>query len=251
MMIGCPSRGATAARNPTASDVGYYLRAMVAYTDRRGPGKMASGVTDNPVEERTVSNAAPKFPKIDPIPVNENVKGDIGDPLVATDGDNDVLLYDLDDEYDADTTTGVQNDNDRFKMSETGQLSLKEELNFESPGAGKTANADDSDDGIPDGVIVYNVGVMAKDPSGAPGRASVMVHLSDVNESPEFAKALKGKVTLYIDENNAGPAIVQNDDLTGEVEPYTASDNDGDKENAGAVTYEVEGTDEGVLRRQF
>ena len=49
-----PLTGAmTAARKPTASDVGYYLRATVAYTDSFDK-QTASGVTANPVEARTV-----------------------------------------------------------------------------------------------------------------------------------------------------------------------------------------------------
>ena len=233
---------ATASRNPAASDVGYYLRASVTYTDRRGAGKTASGMTDAPVEARTLANAAPKFPEIDPITVDENVKGDISDPLVATDADNDVLLYFLDPGYDADTTAdGVQNDNSLFKLSTSGQLSLIDELNFELPGTGKTANTE-ADDGIPDGVIVYNVGVMAKDPSSAPGRASVMVYLEDVNESPEFDEDLEGAVTLYIAENDDQPDIVTNDDLTGAVAAYAATDNDGSKDDG--AEYTVEGADE-------
>ncbi len=232
----------TRSRSPVASDVGYYLRASVSYTDRRGSGKMASGVTDNPVEERTLANAAPKFPKIDPIPVDENVKGDIGDPLVAPDKDNDVVQYFLDPDYDAVPSSAdtVENDNGLFKMSKSGQLSLTNALNFESPGdalgtpgTARTANTD--------GVIVYNVGVMAKDPSGAPGRASVMVYLRDVNESPEFDKDLKGAVTLYINENDDEPAIFTNDDGTGAVAAYEATDNDGTKD--GAVEYTLEGAD--------
>ena len=36
------------------------------------------------------------FPsKIDPIEVYENVAGSIGDPIAATDDDNDVLLYSI------------------------------------------------------------------------------------------------------------------------------------------------------------
>ena len=54
--------GATKAkRTPTTDDVGNYLRAVVSYTDKSYGAKTAEGVTDNPVEAETLSNAAPSF----------------------------------------------------------------------------------------------------------------------------------------------------------------------------------------------
>ena len=80
---------------PTADDVGNYLRATVTYEDKSGE-KAISGVTAEPVEARTLANARPKFSDdIEAITVNENVSGAIGDPILATDDDNDVLLYAL------------------------------------------------------------------------------------------------------------------------------------------------------------
>ena len=120
----------TPGRNPTAADVGNYLRATVTYTDKFGE-KEVSGVTANPVELRTLANAAPKFASdIEAITVNENVSGAIGDPILATDADNDILLYALDGATDA--------DNAKFSIGKTtGQLSVKNEdgENFESDGS--------------------------------------------------------------------------------------------------------------------
>ena len=83
----------TAARNPSTADIDNYLRATVTYTDEFGD-QTASGVTANPVEARTLlPTPSREFGDIDPITVNENTKGAIGDPIVATDADNDVLLY--------------------------------------------------------------------------------------------------------------------------------------------------------------
>ena len=246
---------ASASRSPVAADVGYYLRATVTYTDRRGSGKTASGVTDNKVEARTLANAAPKFDTIDPIPVDENVKGNIGDPIVASDADNDVLLYSLDAAYDVNTgTEGAQNDNGLFKMSEDGQLSLKAGLNYESPGndpatgSAREANAD--------GVFVYSVGIKALDPSSAPGTAVVMVHLSDVNEAPKFSDATEAGDTghptnakkLYITENVTGDDLSLRSTeavpvpVSVETIAYSAADNDGTPKDT-AVSYKVEGGD--------
>ncbi|MDE2823216.1 MAG: cadherin domain-containing protein, partial [Chloroflexota bacterium] len=259
--------GATSAsRSPVAADVGYYLRATVTYTDRRGPDKTASDATDNTVEARTLFNAAPSFGDIDPIPVDENVKGNIGDPIVANDADNDVLLYSLDAAYDVNAgTDGAQNDNGLFEMSKDGQLSLKAVLNYESPGndpatgAARVANADATDD-IPDGVFVYSVGIKALDPSGAPGTGVVMVYLSDVNEAPKFSDATEAGDTghptnadkLYITENltsattpelalRSTEAVVPDTD-TAETISYSAEDNDGTTKDT-AVSYKVEGAD--------
>ena len=87
--------GATmSARKPTAGEDGSYLRATVTYTDSFGE-QMASGVTENAVEGRTLANAAPTFKDDIVIEISENTTGDIGDPVLASDDDNDELLYDL------------------------------------------------------------------------------------------------------------------------------------------------------------
>ena len=187
-------------RNPTDDEIGSYLRATVSYTDSFG-SQTASGVTERFVEERTLSNALPAFVDIDPIPINENMTGNIGDPVVATDPDNDVLLYGFGTLTD-DQDDPIDNDNDLFDIAErTGQLSVKGDdgLDFENPGGDpdKTANTEPTDD-IPDGVIVYNVVIRATDPSGAPGTGSVPVYLSDVNEPPTFGAAAKDQTTCTL-----------------------------------------------------
>ena len=122
-------------RSPVEADIGNYLRVVATYTDRRGADKSAEGVTDEMVEARTVSNAAPKFGDIDPIKVDENATGSIGDPIVATDSDNDLLQYFKDDDGADDA------DNARFKMSTSGQLSLAKALNYELTDDGERDDA--------------------------------------------------------------------------------------------------------------
>ena len=106
--------GATAQkRSPTADDEGYYLRASVTYRDAFGPGKTASKVTPNRVEERTVANAAPSFADQDETTGDQAEDPDehhsrdtgggrehaagtnIGKPVSASDADSDVLVYTL------------------------------------------------------------------------------------------------------------------------------------------------------------
>ena len=227
----------TPSRSPTADDVGSYLRATVSYTDKFDD-QTASGATDNLVEERTLANTVPSFGEIDAIPVDENVKVNIGDPIVATDADNDVLLYDLD---------GSGADNAKFDMSKSGQLSVKKELNYELTDDGErddaaATGADDEDDGDE----VYTVMIKATDPSGAIGRTSVTVNLKDVNESPEFNKASKDQATLYIDENAANPDLYTHKsdrETADEVADYEAADDDGTTKDS-AVAYTLEGADE-------
>ena len=230
----------TAKRNPTAADVGSYLRATVTYTDSFG-AQTASGVTDSAVEARTVSNAAPEFDEddIEAITVNENTKGAIGDPILASDGDNDVLLYSLG-AVDVDGTPGDDtNDNALFTIAaSTGQLSLKDNQDFEAdPSTSGTTDTDGNDDLIP-----YTVVVVATDPSSATGSVVVTVNIKDVNETPEFAKDSNDQLigtTLYIDENtDDAPELRQGmasdaDDAAA----YSATDDDEDDN----VTYTLEG----------
>ena len=57
--VGNPSPSGS--RNPVAADVGMYLRATAAYTDKFGSGKTASVVSEKAVETKTVANARPSF----------------------------------------------------------------------------------------------------------------------------------------------------------------------------------------------
>ena len=222
----------TTSRSPSADDVDMYLRATATYTDTHGD-QSASAATDNPVEPRTSANAAPKFDDLDPIEVNENVKGDIGEPIMATDGDNDILLYGKD---------GNAGDNALFSVNSGGQISLDDVLDYENPGTDKTANTDTTDD-IPDDAIVYTVMVKATDPSGAEGKSSVDVYLMDVEETPKFGddapKALwvtEGETQLRTTEADPGDSSANLDDGA-----YTATDpGEGD-----TPVYGKEGADAG------
>ena len=104
--------------------------------------KTISGVTAEPVEARTLANARPKFPDdIEAITVSENVSGAIGDPILASDDDNDVLLYALD--------GATAEDNAKFTIGKTtGQLSVKNEdgEDFEASGSNQLPETDDQAD---------------------------------------------------------------------------------------------------------
>ena len=261
---------ATASRTPVAADSGSYLRATVTYEDSFSAGKVVSGVTKNAVEGRTVSNAAPSFsgsdendtaPEVQVIrKVDEGVSGNLGDPIVATDAENDVLLYSIVADVDTsgngtvESTTDITDitneditDDEKFSISGSGQLSLKEKQDFEAAGS-RTADDDDDD------MIPYTVKIRATDPSGATGDATVTVTLMNVNEAPVFTK-VDGKfvgTTLYIDEDADFEVDPDSPTLTGHlftdeagedgVEVYDATDDD-TADEPGAVTYTVEGAD--------
>ena len=237
--------GATmSARRPTADDVDNYLRATVTYTDSFGE-QMASGVTENPVEARTLANAAPSFKDDIVVEANENQTGDIGDPVLASDSDNDVLLYSKGTLFDTDGTTELANDNALFDIAEkTGQISIvgDDGVDFETAvTGGKTPNADGTDDGIPDGAITYTFVITATDPSGATGTEAVTVAIKNVNEAPAFTDATKGQTTLYMEENTAStPGLFTDDDLEAgdAVIAYVAEDEDTLDDT---ITYILEG----------
>ena len=95
--------GATSATyTPVAADVNHYLRATASYDDGEGSGKSAEGVSANVVQAAPVTpNEPPVFPSIEPDlhatwtrtrPRARN----IGEPVTATDPDNDTLTYSLD-----------------------------------------------------------------------------------------------------------------------------------------------------------
>ena len=143
-----------------AADEGRYLRATVSYDDDEGTGKSASAVSVNPVRTLVSGNTDPQF--------DSNVTGDravdentpagmnIGEPVAATDADNDTLTYTLDDGaefFDIVPTTG--------------QLQTKAALDYEDPDA---ANP-------------YYVKVTATDTSGADYiTGQIAIYVNNVEE---------------------------------------------------------------------
>ena len=139
----------SANRSPVAADAGYYLRATATYTDMFGEGQTASAVTENSVEGKTTANAAPSFDshdtndEVDGVQVTyevpENSKGSkIGKkPLSASDEDNDLLLYSIVADTDADSSGEIDGDEDatddtKFDIDpRSGQLKVDADLSFE------------------------------------------------------------------------------------------------------------------------
>ena len=122
--------------------MGYYLRATATYKDKEShlDDKTARGVSANTVQAARSGNDAPEFAD-DQDPVMDGEQGvatrkvtentlageAIGDPVVATDDDDDILTY---------TLTLEEADAGLFAIDwDTGQLRTKGELDFEHGGS--------------------------------------------------------------------------------------------------------------------
>ncbi len=169
-------------------DAGHYLRATATYDDGEGMGKMASKKT-----MMVIMNASPMFDaETGTREVAENTAADmdIGDPVTATDADDDTLTY---------TLSGA--DMDSFDIDDTtGQLMTKADLDYETK-------------------MTYTVMVTATDPDGESDSITVTITVTDVeeNQAPMFPGA---EATRNIAENTpAGVNIGQ---------PVTATDADDD-----------------------
>ena len=109
----------SASYTPVDGDAGSYLQATAMYTDGHGSGKSESGMSEQKV------NTAPDFAVT---PAERSVAEDtaagenIGDPVEATDADNDTLTYTL----GGDDMASFAIDPD------TGQLMTMEALDFET-----------------------------------------------------------------------------------------------------------------------
>ena len=268
-------KATSASRSPVAADDGMYLQATVTYEDKFGTGKTESAVTENSVESKTRANAAPSFAHLDndddstngaqvARAVDEGKKGvNVGKPVMARDGDNDVLLYTLDDEdittdavADGTVTAGTDSvdPTTRFSIdSRSGQIKTKVD----------SLNSDD--DGVPGTSVSYTITVIATDPSGAPGRAMVTVTINDINDAPKIIEGTTGvgnrkalTVAENVDTSDAGDLDADPDTPAIDDPTYTATDDDdGDVITGGDntatpptanITYAVEGADKGVFR---
>ena len=254
---------------PKAADAGNYLRVVFTYNDKFGDGKTAEAVSDMAVEDKTLANARPEFEGDDASATEDGFQvtimlkegtatgSNVGDPVSATDDDNDVLRYMILEETNDATPPADTTDYAKFKIdSKTGQLMVGDtKLDYEP--AGSVGGSATGNPGTADQIYVVTVRVV--DPSGAPADADVTIMLQDVNEPPIFDEDSDKLTTLYIAENTgdsstvvfkdkdsigASPVVTDDD---GDDADYLAVDDDNNRDAADpdTVTYDLEGADKG------
>ena len=152
--------GATSATySPDAVTEGRFLQATASYTDGEGSGKSAQAVSTNRVLPVPVApNTQPQFPSNTAarnVAENTSPGEDIGEPVAATDPEDDTLTYSLDDSIDADS----------FSIdASSGQLRTRAALDYET------------------GPNSYIVDVTAADPSGLYDTIAVTITVNNVDE---------------------------------------------------------------------
>ena len=202
-------------------DIGNYLRVTVTYNDEQGPDDASTtaviedqreemATSDNAVREAPGTNNAPEFLAASAeVKVKESVAGggNVGDPVTATDDDDDVLTYSLSGGADKDAF-GI--------VPASGQITVgaDTELDYET----RTS---------------YMVEVKAEDPFGRSDTVMVTITVTDVDEPPmPVIKLLKVSGPTEVDdyaENGTGP-----------VATYTAQGRGG-----ATITWSVAGADAG------
>ena len=195
---------------PVEGDIGYFLRVVVTYRDaqsvaddpdtqddeslagNRTIGSLTDPQDDPPVHSPTSANAVRKAPETNDPPefaaeareIDENspAETNVGDPVRATDGDEDVLTYSL--------SGGA--DMGSFDInSGTGQITVGEgtDLDYE------------------EGKRSYTVVVKAEDPFAASATVTVIITVLDVDEPPVFGEgpqpltSIQGDRSISYDEN--------------------------------------------------
>ena len=210
-------------RRPAPGDAGRYLRASVTYSDKFGSGKRVSAVSANRVETTTVFNAAPSFAGQDDdeatsyidvvrsVPEHTAKGMAIGEPVSATDADDDILFYELLDTPDMADDDG----NARFTIdSLTGQIRAGEVLGADP---GETKDEDSKDLTADLGLTVdedpgeasnseYLLRVRVSDPSTAAAIVNVIVKVTEVNEAPAFDD--DAPTLLSVEENPEGLPVI-------------------------------------------
>ena len=190
-------------RRPAPADEGMYLRARVTYSDKFGSGKTASAVSRNRVEAKAPANAAPSFADqdddettryIDIVRFVAESKANgmaIGEPVSATDADEDILFYELLGTPDLEDDDGDA----RFTIdSLSGQIMVGRVLGADP---GETEDEDSTaltglpalpgdEDADEEHNSEYVLRVRASDPSTASATVNVIVRVTEVNEAPAF-----------------------------------------------------------------
>ena len=249
----------SAARTPTEVDVGTYLRASVNYSDIFGADKTASAVSANRVEARTLFNDAPSFSDQDEdedttyievsrsVAENTAVGMPIGEPVRASDENEDVLLYELLDTPDLE-------DGDRrarFTIdSLSGQLRVGKVLGAD-PGEtedepstalnGEPALPGDEDAGVADN-SKYVLRVRVTDPSTASDTVNVIVTVTEVNEPPHFDADAPTLLSVTEVTEGDDPPVIRIEHGNARVDADTYAVTDPDSADT-TYTYSVSGPD--------
>ncbi len=207
--------------SPVEENVGKSLRVMVTYTDAQGADKKAYLESYHPVRAvPTSTNTAPNYDNTDikfSISEASPVGAAVGTPVVATDADrDDIITYVL----------SGGGDEAHFKIDKkTGQLTVGVKLDHEQGGE--------------DGEGVYEVEVIAYDPSnntGAANTAKVNITATDVNEAPTVTGSTEGEIP----EKSSTPT---GDGYTPFEETYNKTDvDDGDE-----TTFSLSGDDKDLF----
>ncbi len=164
-----------ASYTPVAVDEDKYLWVRVAYTDPQGAAKTADAKSMNPVraEVSPGANASPDFEDdtdTRTVPESTAVDDPVGDPVTATDTDNDIVTYEL-------MAAASPNDRDDefFEIDRaSGQIMVAQALDYDAVGGRATTTTPGT----------YMVKVRATDPSGEADNIMVTITAENVNEAP-------------------------------------------------------------------
>ena len=265
------SAGTASTYTPQEEDEGYYLRATATYSDGVGDERdTASADTAFPVEIRPTANFRPSFVVQDEkadqtgIQVTRSVKetakagSGVGVPVVATDADNDPLLYKLDkvtvvtsdagvtpvtttdvvviDLGDDGSLDGVDDNADTtvdvtklFTINnKTGQISVKSDADTDLLDIETYPNTYivpvPASPASPTKPLAYDVTVTATDPSGATATVTVTIKVDPVNEAPVITGLAPSGAEITIDPdrfNVKTPESVQLQLLADATDPDT------------------------------
>ena len=200
------SSATAASYRAAAGDQGRQLRATAAYSDDHGPNKNAESNATNSVRPRPSpppqpspgpSNRAPVFrdglTADRSVAENTSEGGNVGDPVIARDSDNDTLTYEL-------SGAGASN----FAVDGAGQISV-------AAGASLDHETEPS----------YSVRVTVSDGNGGTDTITVAIIVTDLDEPPGKpapptveAADTDGHNSLTVSWNapeNTGPAITDYD----------------------------------------
>ncbi len=189
---------------PLAAYEGDYLWVHVEYMDPQSDEdtKTADAKSKNPVRAAVSdnANASPDFKTNTDdrtVPESTAVGDPVGDPVTATDTDNDTLTYELDDDTTSGNTLAIASDLQFFDIDmETGQIEVAKGLDFDAVGADRATDAVAG---------TYTVIVRATDPSGLADNITVTITAENVNEDP----IVTGRVEISVMEGtSAGYTIL-------------------------------------------